>query len=121
MVLGDEFDRMPTLQASGTQTAVIGTEHTLSDLTAPFAVFQALVDVINMQAGDTTELRIYTKVLSTGGLDSAIYQQLIGAPTGNGDQVQISVPVVSDKEIKFTLKQTAGVGRSYAWKVVSIP
>jgi len=110
---------MPTVQASGTQTAVIGTEHVLSDLTSPFAVFQLLVDVINMATGDITELRIYTKVLSTGGLDSAIYQQLANAPTGSGDQVLISMPVVSDKEIKFTLKQIAGTGRNYDWKVVS--
>lgn len=112
---------MPTLQASGTQTAVIGTEHTLSDLTAPFVVFQVLVNRNAMLSGDVLELRIYTKVLSGDTIAncSAIYQQYSGAPSGNGDQVVISMPVVSDQEIKFTLKQTAGTGRAYPWKVVS--
>jgi hypothetical protein len=110
---------MPIIQASGTQAASVGVEQTLADLTSPFVVFQLLVDVSNMQAGDVTELRIYTKVLAGGGLDSAIYQQLSGAPTGNGDQVMMSLPVVSDQEIKFTLKQIAGSARNYPWKVVS--
>lgn len=112
---------MPTLQASGTQTAVIGTEHTLSDLTSPFAVFQVQVNRNAMQSGDILELRIYSKVLAGDNIanSSAIYQQYSGAPTGNGDQVAMSDPVVSDQEIKFTLKQTAGTGRAYPWKVVS--
>jgi|SRR5215469_11148889 len=114
---------MPVSQASGTQTAVIGTEHILADLTAPFAVFQMLVNVNAMLTGDTTELRIYTKVLSGDTITSSstLYQQLIGAPTGNGDQVMISLPVVSDQEIRFTLRQTTGTGRAYPWKVVSFP
>jgi hypothetical protein len=110
---------MPTIQASGTQAASIGVEQTLADLTSPFAVYQMIVDVSNMQAGDVTNLRVYTRVLSGGGLDSALYQQISGAPTGYGDQVYLSLPVVSDQEIKFTLQQIAGTARSYPWKVVS--
>jgi hypothetical protein len=112
---------MPILQASGTQAASVGTEQTLADLSSPFAVFQLLVNVNAMQAGDVTELRIYTKVLSSDTISncSALYQQISGAPTGNGDQVYLSLPVVSDQEIKFTLKQIAGSARSYPWKVVS--
>lgn len=112
---------MPTVKASGTQTATIGTEHTLSDLTSPTAVFQLEVDVKNMTGTDTTELRVYTKVLSTSALDSALYQQLVGAPSGLGDQVVFTIPVISDQEIKFTLKQTADTGRAYDWKVWSVP
>jgi hypothetical protein len=110
---------MPIIQASGTLAASIGVEQTLADLTSPFAVYQMIVDVSNMQAGDVTNLRVYTKVLSGGGLDSALYQQISGAPTGYGDQVYLSLPVVSDQEIKFTLQQIAGSPRSYPWKVVS--
>jgi hypothetical protein len=110
---------MPTLQASGTQAASIGVEQTLADLTSPFVVYQLIVDVSNMQAGDVTNLRVYTRVLVGGGLDSALYQQISGAPTGYGDQVYLSLPVVSDQEIKFTLQQIAGSPRSYPWKVVS--
>jgi hypothetical protein len=110
---------MPTVQASGTQAASIGVEQTLADLTSPFAVYQMIVDVSNMQAGDVTNLRVYTRVLGGGALDSALYQQISGAPTGYGDQVYLSLPVVSDQEIKFTLQQIAGSPRSYPWKVVS--
>jgi hypothetical protein len=110
---------MPIVQASGTQAASIGVEQTLADLTSPFAVYQVIVDVSNMQAGDVTNLRVYTKVLLGGRLDSALYQQISGAPTGYGDNVYLSLPVVSDQEIKFTLQQIAGTPRSYPWKVVS--
>jgi hypothetical protein len=112
---------MPRVESSGTQAATVGTEQTLADLTTPFAVFQLLVNVAAMQAGDVTELRTYTKVLPSDTLSacSALYQQISGAPTGNGDQVWVSLPIVSDQEIKFTLKQIAGTARSYPWKVVS--
>jgi hypothetical protein len=112
---------MPTIQASGTQAASIGVEQTLADLATPFAVFQLIVNVNAMQAGDVTDLRIYTKVLAsdTIGNCSALFQQISGAPTGYGDQVYLSLPVVSDQEIKFTLQQIAGSPRSYPWKVVS--
>jgi hypothetical protein len=54
---------MPIIQASGTQAASIGVEQTLADLTSPFAIYQLIVNVNAMQAGDVTDLRIYTKVL----------------------------------------------------------
>lgn len=111
---------MPTLQGSGTLTAVIGTEHVLADLTSPFAVFQVIIDVANMQTGDAVELQVYTSILNGGALHSAFFQPLNGPPTGKGDQIMPSMPIVSDQEIKFTLKQTAGTGRAYPWKVVSI-
>jgi hypothetical protein len=112
---------MPIIQASGTQAASIGVEQTLADLTSPFAIYQLIVNVNAMQAGDVTDLRIYTKVLSGDmiGNCSALFQQISGAPTGYGDQVYLSLPVVSDQEIKFTLQQIAGSPRSYPWKAVS--
>ena len=112
---------MATIQASGTQTvATIGTEYVLADLTSPFAVFQVLVDISAMLSGDTVELRAYTKILSGGVLNSALYQNFTGAPTGLGDQIAISMPIVSDIDIRFTLKQTGGAtGHNFPWKVVS--
>ena len=107
------------IEASGTQTAVISTEHTLADLTNT-RTYVAYADVSNMVSGDSLELRVYTKVLSGSTLRCLYYQLLTDAQTANGGQLQVAIPVPSDQEFKFTLKQTAGTGRAYDWKVVSI-
>lgn len=108
-----------TLEASGTQTAVIGTEHTLHDNTN-FKTFVAYADLSNMAAGDMLELRIYSKVLSTSALNVAYYMAFSGAQSANGGLFQVSLPLPSDQEWRFTLKQLTGVGRNYDWKVISL-
>jgi hypothetical protein len=110
-----------TSQGSGSQTATIGTEHTLLDV-AVAGTFTLHVDLINMAAGDITELRIYQMVATAGTRRVAYYATFSGAqPTDN--MVQISVPISNDLTdagaLRFTLKQTAGTGRVYAWKVLS--
>lgn len=108
------------VEASGTQTAIVGTEHTLADLLTS-KTFVVFVDLSNMQAGDTVELRIYTKVLSTSGLNSAYFQSYSDAQTdATGGKIAIAVPLPSDQEYKATLKQTVGTGRNFDWKVISL-
>ena len=48
--------------ASGTQTAVINTEHSLAQLTG-VGIYVAEVDLSALDAGDTVELRLKTTVL----------------------------------------------------------
>ena len=107
---------MPTLQASGTQTAVIATEHTLTTLTSS-ETYVLAVDANAMVLGDKTTLRVKTKVLS-GGVTREIY---VGEYQHvQGRLIKVSVPVPSDQEFVATLEQTAGTGRAYPWKVLSL-
>lgn len=109
-----------TAQGSGTQTATIGTEHTLLDV-AIAGTFTLHVDTINMAAGDILELRIYQIVLTGGTRRVAYFSSYIGVqPTDN--MIKLSVPISNELtdagSIRFTLKQTTGTGRAYPWKVL---
>lgn len=101
--------------ASGTQTATIGTEHTLATNTSGKTVV-LVVDTGNMANGDILELRLKTKVLS-GGTSRlayiATYSNIQATPQ------KYSVPVPANIEIVATLKQTAGTGRNYPWSLLS--
>ena len=107
---------------SGTQTATIGTEHTIRDETANEGeVFDAIIDLGNMVAGDTTEIRVLVKGLSGGTLRRAYYDKRVGAQDDEPNRKSpiIYVPAMTVmKEWKLTLKQTAGTGRNFDWTSV---
>lgn len=109
-----------TAQGSGTQTATIGTEHTLLDV-AVAGTFTLHVDVNALAAGDTLELRVYQIVL-TGGTRRVAYKEARYNAQPSDDQIVISVPTSNELTdagaLRFTLKQTAGTGRSFPWKVL---
>jgi hypothetical protein len=103
-----------TSSASGNQSATIGTEHVLADKTAA-GVYTLAVDLSNMANGDITELRLYTKANSNGSLNLAYICVFCNA---QNEPNVYSIPVPVDTEIKATLKQTAGTGRSYQWNLL---
>lgn len=103
-----------TVSGSGTQTAT-GGEDVLVAADTNNASFVALVDLTNMANGDVVELRIYTKVLSTGALDLVWKGTFANAPLA---VVAQSPFVPSDQSIKLTLKQVAGTNRNYDWKLL---
>ncbi len=109
-----------TAQGTGTQTAVISTEHTLLDV-AVAGTFTLHVNSINMAAGDVVELRIYQIILTGGTRAVAYFQSYFGAQATD-DKIKISVPISNELtdagSLRFTLKQTAGTGRNYDWKVL---
>jgi len=104
------------VEGFGTQTAVVGTEHTLHTNVAA-KTYVLTVDTTNMANGDLVELRAKAKVL-TAGVERLVYivayQHLQGRP------VKVSVPIASPYSISFTLKQTAGTARAFDWNVVSL-
>ena len=100
---------------SGTQAATIGTEHTLSTQTTA-DVFVLAVNVSNMASGDTLELRAKTKVL-TGGV---AVQATLFTLTGDQTEEVAWIEVPSEWSCEFSLKQTAGTGRSYEWSVAKV-
>jgi hypothetical protein len=109
------------LQGSGTQAATIGTEHTLLDV-AIAGVFSFHVDSNAMVAGDILELRIYQIILTGGTRRVAYYSGPYTDLQPTDDKIKISVPIANDLTdagaLRFTLKQTAGTGRSFPWKVL---
>lgn len=109
-----------TAQASGTQTATIGTEHTLADV-AVAGTFTLHVDPVNLAAGDSVEIRIYQIVLTGGTRRVAYYARYDGAQVAD-DMIKISVPISNELTdagaLRFTLKQLAGTGRAFPWKVL---
>jgi hypothetical protein len=101
-----------TVDTSGTQTATIGTEHTLASPTT-IATYVLSVDAKNMVLGDLLELRVYDKV------DGTNYAQMW---KGTYQHPQIntakaSPPVAVTTQAQFTLKQVAGTGRAFPWSV----
>ena len=106
-----------TSAASGTQTCTINTEHTLAELTT-VGVYVLVLDTTNMVAGDTLELRVYTKNQSGKSLVVA-YGPLyfVGA---QAEPQKYTIPVPVDTDIKFTIKQTAGTGRAFDWNLLKL-
>ena len=107
---------MVTVSGSGTQTATIGTEHTLfNPVTSKW--FSGWIDLTNMASGDTTEIRIYAIAKTAGSYILYSLDTYIGAQT---------IPLVhcaslpSDIGFKVTLKQTVGTGRTYDWKFYEV-
>jgi hypothetical protein len=102
-----------TVADSGSQTATISTEHTLSTLTTA-GVYTLAVDTNAMVAGDTVVLRIYGKARSSDS-ERLIFESAFGDV--QGDPLKLSFTVVSPHHFKATLTQTAGTGRAFPWAV----
>lgn len=111
-----------TVAASGTQSATVTTEHTLSTQTGA-GVFVLVVDASAMVAGDRLELRIYSTALAAGaeqlayGPPDAVFSGVLEVP------MLYSIPVPADStagNCRFTLKQTNGTSRNFPWKVLSM-
>jgi len=115
---------MPTVESSGTQTATVGTEHTLATITTSRTLILR-VKTNNLADGatpDIVELKVYAKVL-TGDTTPPDATVLAYAATYVGKQaetVKCSIPITSPFSAAFTLKQTQGTGRAFAWSVESI-
>lgn len=105
------------LSASGSQTAVIGTEHVLTTDTTN-ATFYYEVNIANLAIGDILELRVYTITL-TGGSLTVAWKSTYG-PVPPIQDACPSPPQPSDISCRITLKQTAGTGRVYPWKLLRI-
>ncbi len=72
-----------------------------------------------MQNGDTLQVRLYDTVLASGN-SRVVYEQTYADAQPADDMIAISVPLPSDVECHMTIKQTAGTGRAFPWKVLSL-
>lgn len=110
----------PSLYASGTQTATVTTEHFLSSPNVA-GVFSFHVDKVNMAAGDVVELRVYRIVLTGGTARVAYLARYSGAqPTDDmiAEGPLIGNDLTDTNSLRFSLKQTFGTGRQFAWKLL---
>jgi hypothetical protein len=100
------------VDSSGSQTAVISTEHVLSTPTTS-ATYVFSVDTVNFVNGDLLELRCYDMV------DATNYRQAWKGTYQHAqiNNAKISPPIAVTTQAKFTLKQTAGTGRVFPWSV----
>ncbi|MDO8706431.1 MAG: hypothetical protein Q7J84_15940 [Sulfuricaulis sp.] len=108
---------MTTLEASGTQAATVGTEHTLTTLAVSKTLWPE-IDISALAAGEFVEVRIKTKTLSGGTTRTqqvCVFSWLDAGVTPGVD----GEPIISDQEYILTLKQVGGTGRSFPWKVLS--
>lgn len=109
-----------TVLGSGTQTASIGTEHTLQDTSAA-ATYQLFVDTTNLADGDTVELRVY-KMAKSAGTRLVTYYIVRSDAQPADDLGLVSVPIstglTDSGAVRFTLKQVLGTGRNFDWEVL---
>lgn len=109
-----------TAHASGTKTATIAEEFELAEVKVA-GTFTLHVDTNKMAAGDVLELRVYQMILTGGTARVAYFQAFQGAQPAD-DLIKISVPISNEltdaDALRFTLKQTAGTGREFPWKVL---
>jgi hypothetical protein len=103
------------VESSGTQTAVINTEHSLAS-PATAKTRALIVDAAALAAGEVLELRIKAAVLSGGTVSVVKLETFVGALTEPHIQ---SPPFVMPQGGEFTLKQTSGTGRAFPWSVIA--
>lgn len=110
---------MAAVAGSGTQTAVVATEHTLLDVNPPAApaAYVLAVDLGAMLNIDEVTLRCYVVVLSAGTEREVYRSTYLHA---QALPIVYSIPVVADVRIRFTLQQQAGTARTFPWKVYSL-
>lgn len=76
-----------------------------------------VVDTNAMVNGDVLELRVKTKAKFGSTSRVAYFGTYSNAQT---ELNKYCVPVPSDVEIVFTLKQTAGTGRAFDWNILAL-
>lgn len=108
---------------NGTQVATITTEHVLLAATATSGVYVYIVDCgdvasSGLQNGDVVELRIYNVV--NGGTEHLAYYAVYAHLQAQPVKFSVPVPNLSTDTIRCTLKQTAGTGRTFRFRVVTV-
>ena len=103
-------------QASGTQTATIGTEHTLATRTDG-KTYVLVVDLNALANGDVVELRVKDMTLAAG-TTRTVYKATFAH--AQAEPIVHSIPVASAHEFVATLDQTNGTGRAFPWSLRSL-
>jgi hypothetical protein len=106
-----------SVNTSGSQTATIGTDHSLATISSA-GTYQFVVDTANMVGGttpDILQLSVYTKTRSTDTERLLFQHFLIGAQNINEWPSPPFGAASADYTVK--LKQIQGTGRAFPWAV----
>lgn len=102
--------------ASGTQSATVGSEDTLTTVTSASKTYVLYVDTANLQLGEVVTFRVKTTVL-TGGSQNVVYSFVVA--DAQDDPIVFSVPTPgTGEDMVFTLEQENGTSRDFDWKVL---
>lgn len=127
VVLGEvqtQINALLVLSSTGGTVTANGQEQTLYIDDEPLGCWEPLVlwvDLDNMQAGDTTNIRAYHRLRDGGALELWDYNSYTGADGGltNG-RTAIKVDLGPNRHgFQVTLEQSAGVNRDYDWELFS--
>lgn len=102
--------------ATGAQTAVIGTLHTLSTPAAG-KTYVLHIDLSVLAGGDILDIFLRSKVRSTSTMRN-VYSITLAGPQSDPNFMSVPIPSVNGAE--FQIKQTAGTGRTYDWSVQAL-
>jgi len=102
-----------TIADSGTQTTT-GSVDTLTTQ-ASAGVYQLVIDLNAMVAGDAIEIVLRTIVLS-GGTERDTYRGVYWGVQAN--PIIYSWPVATDISFSVDIERTAGTDRAYPWSVL---
>lgn len=102
--------------ASGSQTATLDTDHTLTTTTAPSggAIYQLRVDVAALATGESLRLRIRTKARN-GDTQRDLYTMESANAQTSGLLDSPAVAVLGGEDIVAILRQSGGTGRAFPW------
>ena len=116
----DLVDAILDLTETGGTLGATGGEDTIYLNNAPASVFEprrVSIDLGNMQAGDTVQIRVYERIINGGALILMAGGALLlytGVQT-----INFSFPLNPNRwGFHVTLEQTAGVNRNYDWEVL---
>lgn len=106
-----------SVQSTGSQLAVIATEHTIATITVA-GVYQFFVDVSVLTDGVTPDEMKICEYMKGGA--SGDTERLVKCWYLYGKQVEsmfVSPPRMSAISIRYTITQITGVGRTFVWGV----
>jgi hypothetical protein len=103
---------------TGSQTTVITTEHTLNTTTpnTTAGVYQLFLDVANLAAGDTLEVRVIEKA-RTGDTARVVFMGTLTNAQGTDSAMYATPPLTLGVGWDITIKQTAGSVRAFPWSI----
>lgn len=104
------------VNAEATQTATIGTEHTLAN-PATSNVYALDVDCSALAVGEVVEIR-FKKPVRNAGTVNVVWRATVG-PSTRSEGIVSSPPVACPYGCTVTLKQINGTGRTFPWTLVS--
>jgi len=87
-----------------------GTEQSLFDVTAD-KHYASWIFAHNMQAGDTIQVRVYTKDQNDGVMRKYVDAAISDSQTTPA----FYIPYIPAKQYKVSIQRTAGTDRAYTW------